>query len=134
MLKIIDLMAYLRSSVGSSYLPIIGIIVSMISRVMHATIGIGVYQFRYNNIHKFLCILVDCFLVMISIRNEFSNIWFLTAKKFISRSNNKQVSMHSFPQNGANAPKRKPIYHCICTKCFLVLPEVTRAAPNQDKF
>ena len=45
MLEVIDLMACLRSSVEISYLPTIDIIVSMVSRVIHATIGIGVYQF-----------------------------------------------------------------------------------------
>ena len=49
MLEVIDLMACLRSSVGISYLLTIGIIVSLVSRVMHATIDIGAYQFHYNN-------------------------------------------------------------------------------------
>ena len=48
MLEVIDLMACLRSSVEIAYLPTIGIIVSMVSRVMHATIGIGAYQFRFQ--------------------------------------------------------------------------------------
>ena len=33
---------------GILYLPTIGIIVSMVPRVMHAIIGIRAYQFRYN--------------------------------------------------------------------------------------
>ena len=45
MLEVIDLMTCLKSSVGISYLPTIGIIVSIVSWVMHATIGIGAYQF-----------------------------------------------------------------------------------------
>ena len=46
MLEVIDLMACLRSSVGISYLLTISIIVSMVFQIMHATIGIRVYQFR----------------------------------------------------------------------------------------
>ena len=41
-------MACLRSSVEISYLPTIGIIVSMISRVMHAIISIKAYQFHFQ--------------------------------------------------------------------------------------
>ena len=44
MLEVIDLMACLRSSVRISYLPTIGIIVSMISRIMHAIIGISIWS------------------------------------------------------------------------------------------
>ena len=46
MLEVIDLMTCLRSSVGILYLLTICIIVSMVSRVIHATIGIRSYQFR----------------------------------------------------------------------------------------
>ena len=59
MLEVIDLMACLRSSVGISYLPIIDIIVSMVSRVMQATIGIGVYQFRLQQMAAKLMVFVQ---------------------------------------------------------------------------
>ena len=38
------------------YLPTIDIIVSMVSRVMHTTIGIRVYQFRFNNWYQSISI------------------------------------------------------------------------------
>jgi len=44
---------------GFSYLPTIGIIVSMISRVMHTTIGIGAYQFRYNTNNHHLILIIS---------------------------------------------------------------------------
>ena len=44
---------------GVSYLPTISIIVSMVSRIMHATIGIGAYQLRSQQIISELMVFVQ---------------------------------------------------------------------------
>jgi len=56
-LEIFDLMACLRSSVAISYLPTISI--SMVSRVMHAIIGIGAYQVRSQQMVSELMVFVQ---------------------------------------------------------------------------
>ena len=59
MLEVIDLMACLRSSVGISYLPTIGIILSMVFRPIHATIGIRAYQFHLQQMVLKLTVFVQ---------------------------------------------------------------------------
>ena len=59
MLEVIELMTCFRSSMRSPYLSTIDIIVSILSRVMHATIGIRAYQFRLQKMVSELVVFVQ---------------------------------------------------------------------------